>query len=153
MIKLLVSAPSSIELKKILDRTTGSYTPEIQPVFEPETAESSILEMKKLVREVYVAEPLQEILVRMLSALTHGSSFSSQAVTENVQYGPGPRGAQSILLMAKVYALLDRRINLAFEDILAVIVPCLRHRLIMSFKANVRGVSADDVIREIKTAK
>jgi MoxR-like ATPase len=153
MVKLLVKSPSSSELKKILERTTGAKQPEIFPVFTSVDAVDRITNLRKLVREVYVADPLQEILVRMISALTPGNTFASQRVQEFVAFGPGPRGAQAIILMAKVMALTEGRINLSFDDITKVITPCLRHRIILNFKAEAVGVSTDDLIEEIKKAR
>jgi MoxR-like ATPase len=74
-------------------------------------------------------------------------------VKQYVRFGPGPRGAQAIVLAAKVCALLDGRINLSFEDIRSVIKPTLRHRLILNFQAEADGVTADDLIEEIRNAK
>jgi MoxR-like ATPase len=74
-------------------------------------------------------------------------------VKRYVRFGPGPRGAQSLVLAAKVSALLDRRINLSFEDIRANIKQTLRHRLILNFQAEADGVVADDLIEEVRNAK
>ena len=153
MVKLLVGPPSSAELKEILERTTSTKTPVILPIMDSIDVHARIEDMKLLVREVYVAEPLQEVLVRMISALTPGSMFAPPKVQEYVQFGPGPRGAQAVMLMAKVAALRDGRINLAFEDIKKVLTVCLRHRIILNFRAEVEGVSTDDIISEIKQAK
>jgi len=70
-----------------------------------------------------------------------------------VAFGPGPRGAQSVILMAKVAALVDKRINLSFDDITKVITPCLRHRIILNFKALANGITTDNMIEEIKKAR
>ena len=153
MVKLLVNSPTSTELKKILERTTGSNQPKVSPVFPNETADSIVSSIRRLVREVYVAEPIQEILVRMISALTPGNMFASQKVQEYVSFGPGPRGAQAVILMAKVAALVDKRINLSFDDITKVITSCLRHRIILNFKAIASGITTDDIIEEIKKAR
>lgn len=153
MVKLLVASPTSSELKKILERTTGTEQLKVSPVFPNESADSAVASIRQLVREVYVAEPIQEILVRMISALTPGNMFASQKVQEYVAFGPGPRGAQSVILMAKVAALVDKRINLSFDDITKVITPCLRHRIILNFKALANGITTDNIIEEIKKAR
>ncbi len=153
LVKLLVTAPSAAELKEILTRTTGVKVPESQCIFTSGKVEDIITRMRILVRQVVVADPLQEILAVMLSALTPSNKFATEKTRRYVRFGPGPRGAQAVLLMAKVSALLDGRINLAFEDIKSVIVAALRHRLILNFQAEADGLSSDEIIEEVKNAK
>lgn len=153
MNKVLVPAPASEELKEILRRTTGNSVPEVRAVIPPERVGAVIEGMKRLVRHVYVADPWQDILVRMISALTPGNKFATEKVKQYVRFGPGPRGAQAIILSAKVSALLDGRLNLAFEDIKQVIIPSLRHRLVLNFNAEADGITADEIIEEVRNAK
>ncbi|MFN8390391.1 MAG: MoxR family ATPase [Bdellovibrionota bacterium] len=148
--KLLVSSPSSAQLKDILNRTTGGVRTAVQPVFPKEQTASIILRMRELVRRVVVAPPLQDVLVGTVFALTPGSEHATDKVNEYVRYGPGPRGAQSVLLAAKVFALLDRRVNLSYEDIKTAIVPALRHRLILNYQAEAEGVTTDQLIEEVR---
>jgi MoxR-like ATPase len=150
--KLLVDPPSASELKEILTRTTGDTSATLRPVLSPDETVQTILEMRKMVRQVVVSPVLQDVLVGMIYALTPGSANCTDKVREYVRFGPGPRAAQSALLAAKVYALLDNRINLAYEDIKAVIVPAIRHRLILNFQAEAEGVSADQIIEEVRDA-
>lgn len=150
LLKLLINPPSSEELKEIVSRTTGVIVPEVSPVF---SNTQKILEMRSLVREVVVAEPMKEIVTRVMAALTPQHPKSTRRVKEYVRFGPGPRGAQAIVLVGKVFALLDGRINLAFEDIKHALVPTLRHRLILNFQAEADGVTSDELIEEIRNAR
>lgn len=150
--KLLVDSPSTVELKEILNRTTGEHRAEISPVLPPANSARRIMELRELVRRVVVSPVIQDVLVGMIFALTPGSSGCTNKVSEYVRFGPGPRGAQAVLLAAKVQALLDGRINLAYEDIRAVIVPALRHRLILNFQAEAEGISADQIVEEVRDA-
>lgn len=151
--KVLVAPPSAEELKEILRRTTGDAAVEVKTVIPADQVAVRIEEMKKLVRHVFVADPWQDVLVRMISALTPGNRYATEKVKKYVRFGPGPRGAQAIMMSAKVAALLDARINLSFDDIKAVIVPALRHRMILNFQAEADSISADEIIEEIKNAK
>lgn len=153
MLKLLVPAPSSAQLKEILTRTTGNLGAELEPVF-PEGESASQIELyRALVRCVMVADPIYEILVRMISALTPNNNYATELTKKYVRFGPGPRGAQAVILAAKVHALLDSRFNLSFDDIKAVFLPALRHRLILGFQAEADSVSADAIIEQIRNAK
>ena len=151
--KVLVPAPTSDELKEILRRTTGNSIPDARNIIPIDKVAVVIENMKRLVRHVYVADPWQDVLVRMISALTPGNRYATEKVKKYLRFGPGPRGAQAIILSAKVAALLDGRMNLAFEDIKAVIVPALRHRLVLNFNAEADGVTSDQIIDEVRNAK
>jgi MoxR-like ATPase len=153
LVKVLVGAPSSKDLKEILARTTGTTSGQISPVFSEQEAPIRIAQMQSTVRQVVVSDPMQEVIVRITAALTPTSEFATPAVKQYVRFGPGPRGAQAIVLAAKVCALLDGRINLAFGDIRNVIAATMRHRLILNFQAEADGVTADDLIEEIRNAK
>lgn len=153
LIKVIVPPPTSPQLKEILLRTTGTATPEVHAVFPAEEAADYIQAMQRLVRHVVVSDPMQEVIVRVISALTPTSQFATPKVKKYLRFGPGPRGAQSVVLAAKVGALLDGRINLAFDDIKEVITSALRHRLILNFQAEADGVTTDDLIEEVRKAK
>lgn len=153
MVKLLLESPSASELKEVLRRTTGVEIPEANPVFPPEEAIQRISQMRQLVRQVFVPDPLQEGLVRMLGALTPDNQFATSMVKKYVRFGPGPRGAQAVIMSAKVSALLDSRINLSFDDIRSSLLPALRHRLILNFQAEADGITSDDIIEEVRSAK
>jgi MoxR-like ATPase len=153
LFKLIVSPPTSQELKDILSRTTGATVHEVTPVFPADQAQAYILAMQNIVRHVVVSDPMQEVIVRVIAALTPSSPFATPKVKQYLRFGPGPRGAQAVVLAAKVAALLDGRINLSFEDIRGVIKPALRHRLIVNFQAEADAISADDLIEEVRNAK
>lgn len=153
LMKLIVPAPAGRDLKEILSRTTGTTTADVQPIFSADDAPVHISSMQRIVRHVVVSDPMHEVIVRLMSALTPDSEFATPKVQRYVRFGPGPRGAQSLVLASKVSALLDRRINLSFEDIRANIKQTLRHRLILNFQAEADGVTADDLIEEVRNAK
>lgn len=153
LMKVLVPAPNAENLKEILARTTGTFSYQINPVFKDGDASSHIEKLQRVVRHVVISDPMQEVLVRIISALTPGSEFATTDVSHYVRFGPGPRGAQSVVLAAKVAALLDDRINISFEDIRDVLKPTLRHRMILHFQAEADGVTADDLIEEVRNAK
>lgn len=153
LLKILLQHPAPANLKEILARTTGASVPEASQVLDPHQARGTIEKMKRLVREVQVADPLLEVIVRIISALTPGGDFGTDTVNTYVRFGPGPRAAQGIMLAAKVCALLDGRINLSFEDIKMVATPALRHRIILNFQAEADSISTDEIVEEIINAK
>ena len=150
--KLLVDPPSHADLKEILARTTGSSSVAPRQLFDSEETATTLLAMRRVVRHVLVAPPLEDVLVGIMFALTPGTATATDRVSEYVRFGPGPRGAQSVLLAAKVCALLDGRINFSYEDITAVVVPAWRHRLILNFQAEADGITSDAIIEEVREA-
>lgn len=153
MIKLVLKLPSEPEMQEILTRTTGSNIPLATPVIEGFSPAEKINDLKSLVREVVVPKPLQEVLVRMLSALNPDSNFATEKVKKYVRFGSGPRGAQATVLFSKVMAILAGRMNIDFVDLQSALVPCLRHRLILNFQAEAEGITAEEIISEIVKAK
>ena len=153
LVKLLVEPPSANDLKEVLSRTTGVDIPQATSIFVRDTAAETIQAMKKLVRQVVVSGPMYEVLVRMIAALTPQNQFATEKTKRYVRFGPGPRGAQSIIMCGKVSALLDNRINISFDDIKSVIAPALRHRIILNFQAEADGVTTDQIIEEVRNAK
>ena len=153
LVKLLLKPPASPDLKIIIERTTGAQVPEAGAVMPAQDVVECIERLKLLVRQVVTAEPMKEVLVRILAALTPGNEYATDMVRRYVRFGPGPRGAQAVIMIAKVAALLDGRINVAFDDLRAALLPCLRHRMILNFQAEADSISADDVLRQVKDAK
>ena len=153
LVKLMLDLPNSNELKEILSRTTGTKIPAAQPVLPQSEIVNVIQSMKQLVRQVIVADPMQDVLVRMMLALTPSSEYATPKVKRYVRFGPGPRGAQAIVMLSKVSALLEGRVNVSFDDLKKSLLPCLRHRLILNFQAEADEVTADMIIEEIKNAK
>ena len=143
--KLDVRFPSREELGEILRRTTGSPTESVRSVSDGAT----ILQLQELAREVPIASHLLDYAARLVLA-THPEEAAAPDLTRQfVRYGASPRGAQSMVLAAKIQALLDGRYNVSGEDIRRVAPPALRHRLILNFDAEVKRATADDVIREV----
>lgn len=153
MIKLLLNLPDEKELMEILNRTTGNNIPRAEKVLKDSKPQETIIQMRDLVREVVLPQPLQEVLVRMLSALNPNSKHSSKKAKQYLRYGPGPRGAQAVTLFAKVLALQSERMNIEFDDLKSALFPCLRHRMVMNFQAEAEGIFADDLIKEVVNAK
>jgi MoxR-like ATPase len=89
----------------------------------------------------------------MIGALTPGTKFATNKVKQYLRFGPGPRGAQAVIMAAKFLAILDGRINVSFDDMRVVLPPALRHRLILNFHAEAEGITSDAIIAEVANAK
>jgi MoxR-like ATPase len=143
--KLEVGYSTRADLREILNRTTAGAMDEPQKVIDAET----ILRHQKLVRAVRIADQVQDYAVRIVLATHPRGQFATPLVNQFLRFGASPRAAQTIVLGAKVKALLAGRASVAAEDIKAVAVPALRHRVLMNFEAEAEGRGADEIITNI----
>jgi MoxR-like ATPase len=148
LMKLLLTYSARAELTEVVTRTTEGITVEARKVM----AGGAINEWRQLVREVIVAPPVKDYAVRMVLASHPKGEFAAPIANRFVRYGASPRAAQSVILTAKVRALLEGRYNVAFEDIERAVLPCLRHRVILNFEAEAEGVTSDAVLQEMMSA-
>ena len=145
LLKLHVEFPNREELHSILDRTTGSETPHIEPVLD----RSRILQMRQVVRDVAVARHVQDYAVRVLEATHPSHADAPDEVKRYVRFGASPRGAQACLIGAKVQALFDGRFSASVDDVRKVAKAALRHRVILNFEGEAEGVPTDRVLDAI----
>jgi len=145
--KLRVELPGNADLHAILDRTTGVADPIVRRVLDG----ARLLELRELVRQVPVARPIQDFAVRLIEA-THPERSQVARVRKLVRYGSSPRGAQAVILAAKIKALTDGRFAPSFDDIRRVAAPALRHRVLLNFEGEAEGVGADALLAEILAA-
>lgn len=145
-IKLMVKYPTAEELATILNRTTGSDAPVAKAVMNGER----ILELRALARQIPVADAVQKHAINMVLGTHPDQPTATSMVKRFVRYGASPRGAQSLILYAKILAVLDGRFHVSTEDINNAACPVLRHRMILNFEGQAEHISADDVIAELK---
>ncbi|HRJ50398.1 MAG: MoxR family ATPase [Phycisphaeraceae bacterium] len=137
------------DLMTILDRTTGTATPEPAKVLDG----PRILSLQSLVRGVVVAPHVKQYVARLVLATHPGSATAaggpSGVTNRYVRCGSSPRGAQALLLGAKVKALVDGRYHVSYGDIKAIATMALRHRLILNFEAEADRIDPDDLVAKI----
>jgi len=143
--KLIVNYSGREEMAAILDRTTRGEWPQAGKVMDGE----EIRRWQQLVREVLVAPQVQDYAIRLILATHPGGEFAAPQTNKYIRCGASPRGAQSIVLAAKVRALLDGRYNVSFEDIRSTYLPSLRHRILLNFEAQAENVPSDSILSEI----
>ncbi len=145
MFKMLVGAPTLEELSGIVDRTTSTANAAAAPVLDG----PRLLEMRQLVREIVIEKHVQDFALKVVHATHPTSPYASPLVQSFVRFGSSPRGAQGIVLAAKVRALLDARYHVALDDVATVALPVLRHRILLNFEGEAEGIPTDRVIAEI----
>jgi MoxR-like ATPase len=145
LFKLLVNYSSRDELRTILDRTTKNEWPKAEKVMDGET----IIKYQQLVREVIVAPHVQDYGIRLAMATHPEGEFAPDVTNRYIRWGSSPRGSQTLVLAAKVRALLEGRYNVSFEDLRRVYLPAMRHRVLLNFEAQAEGVESDTVLLQI----
>ncbi len=143
--KVMVPFPSEEDLVTIMDRTTGSEAVTASKV----ASAAEIVEMQRLARAVPIAPHVTAYAVSILAATHPDQPRAPGLVREYVRYGGSPRGAQALVTAGKIYALLDGRFNVSIDDIRAVALPALRHRIILNFEGEAEGITTEAVVRSI----
>jgi MoxR-like ATPase len=140
--KLLIPFPSAGDLTEILRRTTS----DLEMIVEKAADGPAILAMGNLARQVPIAGHVTDYVVRLVLATHPEGERVAPIVKKYVRYGASPRGAQAIVLGGKIRALIEGRLNVSYEDVRAVVLPALRHRIILNFDAESEGTSGDEVL-------
>ncbi len=139
--------PAAAQELEILRRTTGRETPEIRAVLTGR----ELLQAQALTRDVHVSNDLLEYVTRLVRA-TRPEQTAVPFVKEWTRWGAGPRAGQSLVLAAKARAILHDRLAVTLDDLRAVTPPVLRHRVLVNFRAEAEGISADEVTRQLVQA-
>ena len=147
LFKLTVPYPTEDDLLRIAQLTTGATMPHPTRV----ASGPALLELMRFAREVPVAEPVLRYAVCIVRRTNPDTPDAPADIKRFARYGSSPRGLQSIVLGAKVRGLLEGRYNVAFDDIRAVALAALRHRIILGFEADADAITADKLIHDVVT--
>jgi MoxR-like ATPase len=145
LFKLRVRYPAVEELNAIIDRTTQVHAVAVERVMTgPE-----VLGFRELIREVPIASHVRDLASTIVMA-THPEWEGAPEISRRfVRYGASPRGAQALVLGAKVLALSQGRYNVSVDDLRALTAPALRHRVILNFEGEAEAVDVDTLVAEI----
>ncbi|OWK36950.1 AAA family ATPase [Fimbriiglobus ruber] len=148
--KLLVKFPKFDELETILDRTTEAGKPKASAIFDADRINA----LSALVRQIPIANEVRRYAIAVVMATHPDHELAAPLTKQFVRYGSSPRGAQAIILAAKLRAILDGRYHVARDDIRVVAPMALRHRLILNFEGQADGIAPDAVVANVlKTAE
>jgi MoxR-like ATPase len=148
LLEVHVDYPSEVEEREIARRTTSGPMAEIEPVVSVE----DLRQIGLLVPRIPATDEAVELAVRMTRASRPGAAEAPNQITEYVRFGAGPRGSQALVLAAKARAALRGEPAADIEDVIALALPALRHRLVLSYRAEVDSVSDSDLVRAILKA-
>jgi MoxR-like ATPase len=145
LLKLRVRYPAIEELNAIIDRTTQARAVSVERVMSG----SKVLAFRELIREVPIADHVRALASTIIMATHPLWEHAPESARRFIRYGASPRGAQALVLGAKVRALTEGRFNVSVEDLRALAAPALRHRIILNFEGEAEGVDTDTLITQI----
>ncbi len=145
LFKLDVDFPSKEELMQIVLTTTGGQTAEVLPVVDG----PKLLEMRRIAEQVPVAEPVAAYIMDLVLQTHPEYEQAPDIVRQYVRYGASPRAAQAILKTARIFALLDGRYHVSYEDVKLAAKPALRHRMFLNFEGLAEGKTPDEIIEAL----
>lgn len=146
LFKLDVTFPNREELTQIVMTTTGAAAQkEIRNICD----KNQLLMLREIAKEVPVATPVMEYSMDLVLKSHPTHEAAPTLVKKYVRFGASPRGAQGIIMAARVYALMAGRFNVAYEDVKAVAKGALRHRILLNFEGIAEGVTVDQVIEAL----
>jgi MoxR-like ATPase len=145
MFKLRMGFPDIAALHDILDRTTKQEIPQVERVLQ----HGEILEMRETVRGLPIARPVQDYAIRLTLATHPESEFAHDMTKRYVRFGSSPRGTQALVLGAKVHALMNNRVHVAADDIRAVAMAALRHRMHLNLEGEAEQIDRDSILERI----
>ncbi|MBM4091658.1 MAG: AAA family ATPase, partial [Planctomycetes bacterium] len=142
---VVVDYPDREQESEIIDRTTTTFETRLAPVVTgPE-----IIACQKTIRLVPLPDHVKDFVLDLVRAARPKEPKAWAWVRELVEWGPGPRACQQLVLGAKARALLRNRHHVTLDDVEALALPVLRHRIVPTFNAEAEGVSIDDLIRRL----
>ena len=143
--KLRMDFPSVDDIHTILDRTTYLEEPTVERVWDAE----KILQLREVALAVPISEAVQDYAIRIVMSTQPTTAVAHEQTKRYLRYGASPRGAQALIVGGKVRALLSGRSEVACEDIRHVVLPALRHRVILNFEGEAERIDPDTILKAI----
>ena len=145
LLQITLDYPDRETEREILLETTGVGQVVVAQVFDP----ARLMAAQKVVRQMPIGNSVVNFILDLVRACRPEDASSSKELRETVAWGPGPRAAQSLMLSARAWALLQGRLSPSVQDVLALAVPVLAHRMALRYSAQANGVDLPELIRRI----
>ncbi|HEV7403740.1 MAG TPA: MoxR family ATPase [Chthoniobacteraceae bacterium] len=143
-----VDYPEREHERQIIARTTGAHEAELRPVITG----AQVIQLQHVIRKVPVPDHVTDFVLDLVRYTRPNNPEAPAFVKELVDWGAGPRACQNLVLAAKVRAVLRGRFHVTVDDIVALALPVLRHRVVPTFNAEAEGIKIDDIIQRILQA-
>jgi MoxR-like ATPase len=149
MLKVVITYPKKEEERMVIRQNLNpNGNIKINPVVQPE----DILKARKLVREVYMDEKIEQYILDIVFATRFPDEYKLNKLKPLISYGASPRASISLALAAKAYAFIKRRGYVIPEDVRAICHDVLRHRIGLTYEAEAENISSENIINDILNA-
>jgi MoxR-like ATPase len=145
MFNITLTYPSYQEELAIVKSTTGEQSGEVKPIISGE----EIIAFQDLVKKVPVTDNVVEYAVSLVHKTRPNTEMAADITNEYLEWGAGPRASQFLITGAKCHALLNGKYSPDIEDVQAIAIPILQHRIVRNFKADAEGISEEDIVRKL----
>jgi MoxR-like ATPase len=145
LFNIILDYLSAEEEVKVIDLTTTTKVAQVESV----TSAAEILDFQQLVRMVPIAESIASYVIQLVRATRPKGGLAPDFVKKYLNYGASVRAAQYIVLASKARALSRHRYHVAYEDVTAMAIPVLRHRILLSFHAESDRIDSDEILRRL----
>jgi MoxR-like ATPase len=145
LFNVIVDYPSRDQEGEIIERTTSTLSTELEAV----VAGDEIIDCQRTVRLVPLPEHVKNFVLDLVRSARPADPATPVWVRDLVEWGPGPRACQQLVLASKARALLRGRYHVTRDDVESLALPVLRHRIVPTFNAEAEGVSVDDIVRRL----
>jgi MoxR-like ATPase len=145
MFKLIVTYPDRHDERQVLDRMTAGPEPSVRTVLDPER----VIRARRLVDEVYVDGRIKEYVLDLITATRKPDAAGLNDLTPLIEYGASPRASIFLIRAAKAHAFLQGRSYVMPDDIKALGLDVLRHRVLLTYRADAEGIGADALLARI----
>ncbi len=145
MFSIFLDYPSYEEEIEIVKSTTTDEVKQINSIFSAQ----EILNIQHLIRRIPVADNVVEYAVNLVAKTRPNSEKSVQVVNDYIDWGAGPRASQNLIIAAKGYAAIRGKFSPDIEDVKAVSLAILRHRIVKNYKAEAEGITEEQIIKEL----
>jgi len=145
MFNVWLDYPSFAEELQVVKLTTTNAKAQLNKVLSAE----EIIYFQDLIRKIPVADNVIEYAVKLVNKTRLNSEFTAEVTKKYIQWGAGPRASQYLVIGAKCHAAINGKFSPDIEDVKAIAIPILRHRLVLNYKAEAEGVSIENIIKQL----
>ncbi len=145
MLKVVITYPNREDERSILRENISKVFPHASSIIKPE----DIINARDVVKDVYMDEKIEHYILDIIFATRFPDEFKLDKLTQLISFGASPRGSINLALAAKAYAFIKRRGYVLPEDIRAICLDVLRHRIGLTYEAEAENVTSEDIINEI----
>ena len=145
MFSIHLEYPSFKEEVEVVKNTTSNDFEDVNSVFTG----TEILEIQKLIRKIPVADNVVEYAVSLVSKTRPNAENTTDFINNYIDWGAGPRASQNLILAAKAHAAINGKFSPDIEDVKAVAIPILSHRVVKNYKAEAEGITIAEIIKSL----